>query len=327
MPQPPGRSLGTSIPVGLGSSVTDKLTGNNNAAWEWLTANNESTQRLGFGSVCVYFGVHWQWHIMPGRPSPLPIWYQPVFSQCCLCCVTPGFRGATAIHIYSLLRIRIWRAYMEDKQRIKVISAGEDLRRALGIIRIEDKSNELRPLQRSNQFIFSSSSCYDHCDPHVLTAENRAKNYSSISKSLIWAHANCQMLCLKQQCCKNHVDLFQSLEKNALKFLSLTDNANFYVKGQMCLCAKCAMQNNQSSRYYKQTVRKIGLNAWNHYAHRLNKTFWNTCVFCKSAFTCHTTGSMWSTVRESQTLNTRVWEAEVRTLAMMASRMENGSMV
>lgn len=138
---------------------------------------------------------------MPGRPSLLPIWYQPVFSQRCLCWVTPSFQkggvGATAIHIYPLLRFRIWRAYMEYKQRIKVISAGEDLRRALGVIWIEDKSNELWPLQRSNQFIFSSSSSYDHCDPHVLTAENRAKNYSSISKSLIWAHANCLNALLK----------------------------------------------------------------------------------------------------------------------------------
>lgn len=108
-----------------------------------------------------------------------------------------GGVGATAIHIYPLLRFRIWWAYMEYKQRRKVISAEEDLRRALGVICIEDKSNELWPLQRSNQFIFSSSSSYDHCDPDVLTAENRAKDYSSISKSVIWAHANCPNALLK----------------------------------------------------------------------------------------------------------------------------------
>lgn len=43
--------------------------------------------------------------------------------------------------------------------------------------------------------------------------------------------------------------------------------------------------------------------------------------------TCHTTGSMWSAVVDKQTLSTSVCEAEVSTLAMMASRMENGSMV
>lgn len=87
MSPPPGRSPGTSIPTspGSSSSATDKLTGNNNAAREWSTAHNENTQRLGFGIVCVYSGVHWQWHIVPGRPSPLSIWYQPAFSQHRLC--------------------------------------------------------------------------------------------------------------------------------------------------------------------------------------------------------------------------------------------------
>lgn len=36
---------------------------------------------------------------------------------------------------------------------------------------------------------------------------------------------------------------------------------------------------------------------------------------------------MWSVVFERQMLSTSVWEVEVRTLAMTASLMENGSMV
>lgn len=42
-------------------NAADKLTGNNNAAPEWLTANSENTQQLGFGRGCVYLGVHLQW--------------------------------------------------------------------------------------------------------------------------------------------------------------------------------------------------------------------------------------------------------------------------
>lgn len=56
----------------------EKLAENNNAAPEWLTANNENTQQLGFGRVCVYSGVHWQWHIEPGG---LPNWYEPFISK------------------------------------------------------------------------------------------------------------------------------------------------------------------------------------------------------------------------------------------------------
>lgn len=157
-----------------------------------------NTQRLGFGRASVYSGVHWQWHIMPGRPSPLPIWYQSVFSQHCLCYVTPSFQRVG--HQQSkYTRFRVWRACMEDKQRIKVISAGEDVWRALGVIQIEDKLNELWPLQRSEQFLapvlWSSWPCC--VNGWQKRCKKGLRKFSFISKSLIWAHANCPNVLLK----------------------------------------------------------------------------------------------------------------------------------
>lgn len=142
------------------------------------------------------------------------------------------------------------------------------------------------------------------------------------------------LFCLKQECRRNHGDLFWSLEKNALKFPSLTENANLpQLWSERSNVFTCKMQNGTIRLHFISKPLETDWNesksAQQHYARWLNKTFGNKCTFCKKrkASTCHTTGSMWSTVRESQTLNTRVWEAEVRMLAMMASRMENGSMV
>lgn len=88
-PRTPGSSLNSA----------DKRMGNNNAAQEWLTANSENTQQLGFGRVCVYLGVHWQWHVEPGGPSPLPIRYEPLLSNTAF--VT---RHPAAIHTRPLLQ-------------------------------------------------------------------------------------------------------------------------------------------------------------------------------------------------------------------------------
>lgn len=53
----------------------------------------------------------------------------------------------------------------------------------------------------------------------------------------------------------------------------------------------------------------------------------NREIVCRFCVTCHTTGSMWSAVVNRQMLSTSVCDAEVSTLAMMASRMEKGSIV
>lgn len=158
---------------------------------------------------------------------------------------------------------------------------------------------------------------------------------SFISKSLIWARANWPNVLLKTRLLQKPWWPFLKSKKNALKFPSLTENANLpQLLSERSNVFTCKMQNGIIRLHFigklLETLDwKESESTQQHYAWWLNKTLWNMCTFCKkrNASTCHTTGSMCSTVRESQTLNTRVWEAEVRTLAMMASRMENGSMV
>lgn len=130
MLQPTSQPAGTSIPClsqhtaellrpGSALNTADKLTGNNNAAPEWLTANNENTQQLGFGRACVYLGVHWQWHIEPGGLSSIPIWYAPFPSNASFVawhqCTYTLYYNSTTITQNLQVDVRMWLAYMKYK--------------------------------------------------------------------------------------------------------------------------------------------------------------------------------------------------------------------